>query len=54
MRLVSMLYSYLRQNFDSTSLLFSKYTSWQGDYVSGEQQGDDAETIRTLMSPRGG
>ena len=39
MGLVSMLYSYPRQNFYSTSPLFSKYTSWQGDCVSGEQQG---------------
>jgi hypothetical protein len=48
MGLVSMLYSYLRQNFGSTSSLFSKYTSWKGDCVSREQQGDAAETLSRI------
>jgi len=48
MRLVSMLYSYPRQNFGSTSPLFSKYTSRQGDCVSGEKQGDDVETLSRI------
>jgi hypothetical protein len=39
MRLVSMLRSYPRQNFGSTSPLFSRYTSCKGECVSGEQQG---------------
>ena len=45
MRLVSMFYSYPRQNFGSTSPLFSKYTSYEEECVSGEQQGGDAETL---------
>ena len=53
MRLVSMLYSYPRQNFGSTSLLFSKYMSCQGECVSGEQQGDDAETLSQIRADHG-
>jgi len=45
MRLASMVRSYPRQNFGSTSPLFSRYTSWQGDCVSGEQRGGGAETL---------
>jgi hypothetical protein len=45
MRLVSMLYFNLRQNFDSTSPLFSRYMSWKGECVFEEQQGGGAETL---------
>jgi hypothetical protein len=34
-----MLYSYPRQNFGSTSPLFSRYTCYKEECVSGEQQG---------------
>ena len=53
MGLVSMLYSHLRQNFGSTSPLFSKYMSWQGDCVSGEQQGDASETLSRIRVEHG-
>ena len=53
MGLVSMLYSYTRHNFGSTSPLFSKYMSWKGDCVSGEQQGDAAETLSQIRVEHG-
>jgi hypothetical protein len=45
MGLVYMLYSDPIQNFGNTSPLFFKYTSWKGECVSREQQGDDVETM---------
>ena len=53
MGLVSMLYSYLRQNFRSTTPLFSKYMSSQGECVFGEQQGDDAKTLSWIGADHG-
>jgi hypothetical protein len=53
MGLVFMLYSYLRQNFGSTSPLFSRYTSWKGDCVPGEQQEGEAETMSQIREDHG-
>jgi len=43
-----MVHYHPRQNFGSTSPLFSKYTSRKGDCVSGEQRGGDAETLSRM------
>ena len=43
-----MLYSDPRQNFDSTSPLFSRYTYWKGECVFGEQQGGGAKTLSQI------
>ena len=48
-----MLYSDPGQNFGSISLLFSKYTSLQGDCVSGEQRGDGVETLPQVGADHG-
>ena len=48
-----MLYSDPRQNFGSTSLLFSRYTSWKEECVFGEQQGGGAETLSWIESEHG-
>ena len=45
MGLVSMLYSDLRQSFDSISLLFSGYTISMPGRVFGEQWGGAAEIL---------
>jgi hypothetical protein len=43
----------LRQNFGSTSPLFSKYTSWKRDCVPGEQQECEAETLSQIEADHG-
>ena len=43
-----MLYSDPRQNFGSTSPLFSRYMSWKGECVFGEQQGGGAKTLSRI------
>jgi len=53
MVLVPMVWSYPKQNFGSTSPLFSKYTSRQGDCVSGEQQEGTVETLSRIGADHG-
>ena len=48
-----MLYSDPRQNFGSTSPLFSRYTSWKGECVSEEQQGGGAKTLSQIGAEHG-
>jgi hypothetical protein len=53
MGLVSMLYSYPRQNFDITFPQFSRYTFQKGDCVPGEQQEGEAETLSHIGADHG-
>ena len=53
MRLVSMLYSYPRQNFGSTSPLFSRYTSCQRRVRIRRTKGGDAETLSQTGADHG-
>jgi len=46
-------YSEPRQNFGSTSPLFSRYTSRRGERVSGEQHGGEAETLSRIRADYG-
>ena len=48
-----MLYSDPGQNFGNISPLFSKYTSRKGDCVSGEQRGNDADTLSRMRVDHG-
>ena len=48
-----MLYSDPGQNFGSSSLLFSKYTSRKGDCVSEEQWGRTAEILSWIKVDHG-
>jgi hypothetical protein len=46
-------YSEPRQNFGSTSPLFSRYTSRRGECVSEEQHGGEAETLSRIRADYG-
>ena len=48
MGLVSVVYSVLRQSFDSISLLFSGYTIFLPGRVFGEQRGGAAEILSRI------
>ena len=53
MGLVSMVYSDLRQNFGSTSVLFSGYTISLSGRVFGEQRGGAAEILSQIRVNHG-